>query len=298
VSDSSVALSLVIPAYNEAHRLPPYLASVRAHLQFCYGDRCEVIVVDDGSSDGLMEFLADQKAGWAQLRVLRHEHNQGKGAAVRTGVLASRGELVLFADADGATPIAEEPKLADAIRAGADLAIGSRLLTAPGVRRVRSPARGLAGRVFAAIATRWLNIRACDTQCGFKMFRGQPARRIFSLVREPHYLFDLEVLALAQRLGYRLAEVPIQWQEIPGGHLRLVGDLPWILRDLWRLRWQIQGRVVSAEQLEGRWETAREGVSPHEQVLRWDQSEPAAKPASVGSGLAPANGRAEKANQP
>ena len=230
----SIALSVVIPAYNEAHRLPPFLPSARAHLDASYGEDYEVIVVDDGSDDGLCEILGPGARDWPQLRWLRHEQNRGKGAAVRTGVLASQGELVLFADADGATPIEEQGKLAEAIRGGADIAVGSRLVAAAGVKRSRT--RGLAGRLFAAVAGRLLRIPVRDTQCGFKMFRGDAARRLFSLAREPRYLFDLEVLALATRLGYRIGEVPIRWQEMPGGHLRLVRDLPRILLDLWRLR--------------------------------------------------------------
>lgn len=230
----NIALSLVIPAYNEARRLPPYLASVRAHLDASYGQDYEVIVVDDGSNDGLAAILESSASQWPQLRGLAHEANRGKGAAVRSGVLASLGELVLFADADGATPIDEQEKLAEAIRGGADVAVGSRLVAADGVRRSR--ARGLAGRLFAAVAGRLLRMPVRDTQCGFKMFRGETARRLFCLVREPRYLFDLEVLALAARLGYRVCEVPVRWREIPGGHLRLLRDLPGILLDLWRLR--------------------------------------------------------------
>jgi dolichyl-phosphate beta-glucosyltransferase len=236
VSDDRLELSVVIPAYNEAHRLPPFLAAVRDYLDARYCDRCEVIVVDDGSSDGLGEMLVQAAAQWPRLRVLKHPQNQGKGAAVRTGVLAARGERVLFADADGATPIEEEARLAEAIQSGADLAVGSRLLAAAGVERSRSWARGLAGRLFAAVARRLLGLSVRDTQCGFKMFRAEAAQRLFAMAREPRYLFDLEVLALAVKLGYRIVEVPIRWKEIPGGHLSLAREVTKVLRDLWRLR--------------------------------------------------------------
>jgi dolichyl-phosphate beta-glucosyltransferase len=248
VSADRIVLSLVIPAYNEVRRLPPYLASVRTHLDARYGGDYEVIVVDDGSDDGLGDFLVRRTVDWPQLRWLRHLHNQGKGAAVRTGVLASRGSLVLFADADGATPIDQQRRLAEAIDEGADLAVGSRLVAAPDVKRSRSRARGLAGRLFAAAARWLLGIPVRDTQCGFKMFRGEVARRIFSLVREPRYLFDLEVLALASRLRCRIAEVPICWQEMPGGHLSLVRDLPRILFDLWRLHYRLRGQGLPLEE--------------------------------------------------
>jgi glycosyltransferase involved in cell wall biosynthesis len=147
-------LSLILPAYNEALRLPPFLASVRAWLDGHYPGRYEVLVVDDGGHDGLLAVLEQQAAGWPQLRWLRHPQNLGKGAAVRTGILAAEGELLLFADADGATPIAEEARLAAAIRAGADVAVGSRLISDPGAERSRVMSRALGGRLFAGLARR------------------------------------------------------------------------------------------------------------------------------------------------
>jgi dolichyl-phosphate beta-glucosyltransferase len=243
VPDNRLELSVVIPAYNEAHRLPPYLAAVRCYLDARYQDGYEVLVVDDGSSDGMRELLAQAAAQWPHLHTLTHAQNQGKGAAVRTGVLAASGTRVLFADADGATPIEEEALLAEAIQRGADLAVGSRLLAAAGVERSRSWARGLAGRLFAAVARRLLGLPVRDTQCGFKMFRAEAAQRLFSLAREPRYLFDLEVLALAAKLGYRIAEVPVRWKEIPGGHLSLAREVTKTLRDLWRLRRRLRSGV-------------------------------------------------------
>lgn len=240
-----VDLSVVIPAYNESHRLPPYLASVRRHLDAEHPGRYEVLVVDDGSTDGLAAVLAQVGDGWSPLRWIVHSENQGKGAAVRTGVLAARGRLVLFADADGATPIEEEQPLAEAIARGADVAIGSRLLEAPGVQRSRAWTRGLAGRLFAAAARRALGLPVRDTQCGFKMFRAEAATGLFSLARETRYLFDLEILALAVRLGYSIVEVPVRWQEVPGGHLHLARELPKVAGGLWRIRRRLRGQIPS-----------------------------------------------------
>lgn len=240
MSDDRLEISVVIPAYNETQRLPPFLATVREYLDARYHGRYEVIVVDDGSSDGLAEVLVRACAEWPRLRVLTHPRNEGKGAAVRTGILAAQGQKILFADADGAAPIEEESRLAEAIERGADVAVGSRLVTAAGVERSRSWARGLAGRVFAAVARRLLGLAVRDTQCGFKMFRAEAARCLFSAAREPRYLFDLEILALAARFHYRVAEVPIRWREVPGGHLRLSREGPRVLRDLWRLRRRLQ----------------------------------------------------------
>ncbi len=229
------ALSLVIPAYNERRRLPPYLEQVRPYLDGQFAGRYEVIVVDDGSRDALAEVLEASARTWPQLRVLRHEQNRGKGAAVRTGMLAARGELILFADADGAAPIDQEARLREAVESGAEVAVGSRRLDQEQAVR-RRPLRKLAGWLFAAAARWWLGLSVRDTQCGFKMFRREAGRRLFGLSREDGFLFDLELLVLARRLGYRVAEVPIRWTDMPGGHLSLACQGPKALVELWRLR--------------------------------------------------------------
>jgi dolichyl-phosphate beta-glucosyltransferase len=231
-----LAFSLVLPAFDEARRLPPYLAAVRSYLDGSFGERYEVIVVDDGSRDATAEIVAGIARQWPQLRLLRLAANEGKGAAVRTGVMASRGELLLFADADGAAPIEESARLVAAIAAGADVAVGSRLLPDAKVARVRHWQRGLVGRLFACTARRLLGIAVLDTQCGFKMFRAEAARRLFAEVCEKRYLFDLEVLLLAQKFQLKIVEVPIRWHEVGGGHMRPLGELPRIIAGLCRLR--------------------------------------------------------------
>ena len=239
----NLTLSVIIPAYNEARRLPPYLDSVRRYLDEHYSGGYEVIVVDDGSRDGLSEVLAGLAAGWPELCSLEHSANRGKGAAVRTGMLAAAGKRLLFADADGATPIDQEAKLSQAVAAGADLAVGSRLIDAPGVTRRRTPTRRLVGRLFAGVARWWLGISVRDPQCGFKMFRREAGRELFSLGEETGYLFDLELLVLAGRLGYRVTEVPVDWADVPGGHLRLSRQSGKILLGLWRLRRRLSARA-------------------------------------------------------
>jgi len=231
-----LSLSLVIPAYNEARRLPPYLTLVRRHFDARYPGGYEVIVVDDGSRDGLADVLASLAGGWPELSVMRHPVNRGKGAAVRTGMLAAEGSRLLFADADGATPIDQETKLSAAIEAGADLAVGSRLAAAADATRRRVWLRGLAGRTFARLARWCLGISVRDTQCGFKIFRRDVGRKLFSLGQESGYLFDLELLVTAHRLRYYVAEVPVDWVEVPGGHMSLMRELPKTLLGLWRLR--------------------------------------------------------------
>jgi dolichyl-phosphate beta-glucosyltransferase len=235
-----LARSVVIPAYNEAARIGPYLEQVRAYCNRTFPDDYEVIVVDDGSTDGTAELLASIGGDWPRLRVLRHPGNRGKGAAVRTGMLAAEGDWLLMADADGATPIDQEARLADAIGGGADVAVGSRLLADPAVTRRRNPTRGLLGRLFAVLARWWLGISVRDTQCGFKMFRSAVARELFAACSESGYLFDLELLALAEQRGLRIAEVAIDWSEVPGGHLHVGRELGAILAALWRLRSRVR----------------------------------------------------------
>jgi dolichyl-phosphate beta-glucosyltransferase len=152
---------------------------------------------------------------------------------VRDGVLAAAGGLVLFADADGATPIAEEQQLRRAIAGGAALAVRTRYPHGgPATRRL---ARGLCGCLFARLAGRLLRLPVTGPQCGFKMFRRDVARQLFGLGRERGYLFDLELLLWARRLGHATAEVPVRWREVPGSKVRLVRDGWRLLHGLWRL---------------------------------------------------------------
>ncbi|HJZ53702.1 MAG TPA: dolichyl-phosphate beta-glucosyltransferase, partial [Gemmataceae bacterium] len=233
-------LSLVIPAFNEEKRLGPYLAEIRDHLDAAYPSSYEVLVVDDGSRDGTAGLVQRAAGVWSELRLLRHPANRGKGATVRTGVLASKGTRVLYADADGATPIGEEWKLSAAIDRGAVIAAGSRRVPGPGVKRDRNWRRALAGGLFAWAARTAVGVRVRDTQCGFKMLDGPAGRELFRIGRETGYLFDVELLALAGRFGYPIAEVPINWSERPGSKVRLVRDSLRMLRNLWYLRGRLR----------------------------------------------------------
>lgn len=212
-----VELSIVIPAYNEALRLPSFLDSV---VNWCraYQPSSEIIVVDDGSSDGTAE-LAAQRG----VRVIVHERNSGKGAAVRTGMLAARGRLRLFADADGATGMAELPSL---IEAGGDIAVASR----EGADKLVecSPLRRFLGRWFNRLV-RMGSIKGIrDTQCGFKLFATPRAHALFEIAQEDGFAFDVEVLLIAQRRSLAITEVFVNWTEIPGTKVRL-------FRDGWRM---------------------------------------------------------------
>ncbi len=240
MAEDKIEISVIIPAFNEAARLPLYLEEVVAYLSSSYPGSHEILVVDDGGTDGTADIVRKRLGEAALIRLPR---NRGKGAAVRAGMLQARGALRLFADADGSTPIAEERRLSAAIRAGFDVAAGSRAAEG-GVRRwelmsgkkeepatdspvwhVR-PHRHLLGRVFSAVVKTMLALPIQDTQCGFKMFRDSAAVRVFSMSRLDRFAFDVEVLHLARRLGYRITEVPVSWHEMPGSKVRLSVD-PW-----------------------------------------------------------------------
>jgi dolichyl-phosphate beta-glucosyltransferase len=222
---TSPFLSVVIPAYNEACRLPPYLQSIVEHLNH-QRRPYEILVVDDGSEDRTAEIVELFSRQHPAIRLFRLARHSGKGAAVRAGMLAAEGQLRLFADADGATPIEELERLEAAISNGADLAIGSRTLASRDPRyRVQARLhRTVLGNLFNRIV-RCLGIRnISDTQCGFKLFRKPTAQDLFSVSRICGYGLDLELLYVAQRRGYRIAEVPINWIDQPGSKVRVVRD--------------------------------------------------------------------------
>jgi len=229
-------LSVILPAFNESQRLPPYLRRIRSYLADSYGDYYELIVVDDGSHDDTPAMLRELSQNWPQFRLLCHARNQGKGAAVRTGMLAARGEFLLFADADGATPIEEEHKLRRALEQGVDVAVGSRWAAGGEIQRRRPWHRRWLGFGFAFMMRRFLRLPIRDTQCGFKMFRRQVGWQLFTLGRESGYLFDLEAMVWAREIGYRIAELPVRWADVPGTKVRLFHDSWKMLRGLLRIR--------------------------------------------------------------
>lgn len=212
-------LSVVIPAFNEAGRLPATLTAIDAFFR----GRCtiEIIVVDDGSTDA----TATVAAGRPGVVLIQNLVNSGKGHSVRRGVLAARGERVLICDADGSTPIGEFAKLAAALDAGADVAIGSRDLP----DSVVSPRQPLLRRVVAGLLRSARRRRILpeirDTQCGFKLFRRSVAHEVFGGQTLTGWLFDCEVLALAAERGCRIVEVGVRWANDPSSRVRLVGDL-------------------------------------------------------------------------
>ena len=240
-----------MPCYNEQKRLPETLRGIGEFLR-TRSYATEVVVVDDGSSDNTVALVEQAAQQDPSIRLIKNEH-RGKAYAVRTGMLASVGRYVLFTDADGATPIAEVEKLLPLLESGADVAIASR--EGAGARRIGEPwHRHVMGRVFNLIVQVVALPGIHDTQCGFKCFRREAAHDLFSRMRlygddtgtvKGALLtgFDVEVLFLARKWGYRIAEVPVAWYYGTESKVNPVKDSWRNLRDVLLVRWNdLSGR--------------------------------------------------------
>jgi len=211
IESGALDVTIVIPAFNEALRLPKTLTALVEWMD-TRSETFEIVVVDDGSTDATADIAED----YPSIRFEPLPANTGKGAAVRRGMQLAAGELVLMMDADLATPMSEFDLLADAIRGGADVAIGSRPLRSSTLA-VRQPfIRELAGRLFNFIVQVVSGLRFKDTQCGFKMWRSHAAKECFGHCSVDGFAFDVESLVVAKSLGYTIVEVGVKWAHQPG----------------------------------------------------------------------------------
>jgi dolichyl-phosphate beta-glucosyltransferase len=231
-----VLLSIVIPAYNEQARLP---RTVLETIRWCTARKLEfeLIIADDGSRDETLALgrLFEESDG--RIRSLACPH-MGKGATVRMGMLNAKGRFVLFMDADGATPLNEISKLLAAVERDHDVAIGSRVAQHPGEVEVKTSLhRRLIGRIFAFFVNLLAIEGIADTQCGFKMFRREAAKAVFSRQKTGGFAFDVEILFIARRLLLSIAEIPVDWVAQPGSKVNLVTDSMRMLWDICRIRW-------------------------------------------------------------
>jgi dolichyl-phosphate beta-glucosyltransferase len=234
---SARSLAIVLPAYNEADRLGPALDELYGFLRQAAAarpgsagaaglpDRIHVLVVDDGSTDGTADLVRARPETTGdgrlvpQLRIMTIAHG-GKGAAVRAGMLAADADLVVFADADMATPPDEIARLVAALD-GAEVALGSRIQPDGTDMRASQPAyRRLLGRAFHLLASAWVVGPVADTQCGFKGFTRAAARDLFERQQITSIVFDAELIWLARRRGYRIAVVPVRWADRRGSRMR------------------------------------------------------------------------------
>jgi dolichyl-phosphate beta-glucosyltransferase len=232
-------ISVVIPAYNEEERLGSTLERTVDYLSR-RGSSYEVLVVDDGSRDRTVEVAE----GFAErgVRVIRHERNRGKGAAVRTGLLASRGGEVLLSDADASTPIEEIEKLERRLPQ-APVVLGSRAVAGADIRVHQPFYRELMGKTFNRII--WLlGVRGVgDTQCGFKLLAGDAARELGSRLTIDGFAYDVELVWLARRLGYPVAEVGVIWINSPDSRVDPIRSSLSMFRDVIRMRLRHSGRL-------------------------------------------------------
>ncbi len=239
----------MIPAYNEARRIEACVRGVAEWSRARPGGMdWEVLLVDDGSTDDTASlarrFAAEEGV---DLKVLGYERNRGKGAAIRVGVLASKGDPVLVSDTDLSTPLSEWTKLADRLP-DHPVAIGSRALQQELVRKRQAFYRVWLGRAGNAVIQLFAVPGIEDTQCGFKLFRGDVARALFSEARVDRFAWDVEILFLARRRGLAIAEIPVVWINSPESKVRFVRDAIQTLWDVLRIRWlhrNDQARVSS-----------------------------------------------------
>jgi dolichyl-phosphate beta-glucosyltransferase len=228
------ALSVVIPAYNEEARRGPTLDRVIAYLDEVRPDY-ELIVADDGSRDDTRGVAEARAAHGHAVRVIALGQNRGKGAAVRAGMLAAKGDRILFSDADLATPIEELVKLEAELDRGADVAIASRAARGADIQVRQHPIRELMGRTFNVIVRTAVLGGIKDTQCGFKLFTRAAAQDLFGRATIDGFAFDVEILWLA-RSKYQIAEVPVVWRHIDDSKVSPGTDAARMFMDVFKLR--------------------------------------------------------------
>ncbi len=228
--------SIVIPAFNEATRIPATLREVVGCVRKNAWS-AEVIVVDDGSSDSTAEVVRNFAASAPEVRLVQNPGNRGKGYSVRSGILQALGNVVMFTDADLSAPMEEAQGLFDAIAGGADIAIGSRWLERTR-QTIRQPLyRQFFGRCFNAVTRFVMALPFADTQCGFKAFTRNAAQTVFQLQTIERWGFDPEILFIALKRGYRIQEVPVSWAHDERTRMSYLKDGMQMLQEIAIVRW-------------------------------------------------------------
>lgn len=216
-------ISVVVPAYNEESRIRPTLEKIHAYCAERFRES-EIIVVDDGSSDNTAALVKNLSRQLENISLIHYPQNSGKGYAVRKGILSSRGNLLLICDADMSTPIEELEKLVPFIQSDYDIAIGSRGLRDSCILRRQPWYREGMGKIFNVFVRMLVIGGIKDTQCGFKLFKGDIARALFNKACIDGFSFDAEVLYLAKKAGYKIKEAPVQWMNSPFSRVEIMSD--------------------------------------------------------------------------
>jgi len=238
------SLTIVIPAYNESGRLPSSLEKIVAWAQ-SQTITVDLLIVDDGSTDGTAEEAQKALADRLPLTILTNSPNRGKGFSVRRGMLQAQGDCALFTDADLSTPIEEADRLLAAIEEGADIAIGSRA-TEGAVIDVHQPWwREAAGKLFGILVGALILPGIRDSQCGFKCFRRETTQLLFAVQTLDGWAFDVEILLAARKYGFTVAQVPVHWANDPATKVRMLTDGPRMILDMVRAKWRHRGRPHS-----------------------------------------------------
>jgi dolichyl-phosphate beta-glucosyltransferase len=238
-------LTLVIPAFNEAARLPNSLVELQKHSS-AWDFPYEIIVVVELSSDRTLELARTAAKTFPELKVIGNTVHRGKGFAVRTGMLAGRGEMLFFTDSDLSTPLKDLDRAIALFKAqpDIDLIVGSRKHPDSQILQHQSPIRELMGNTFNRFVRALAGFKFLDTQCGFKGFRAQAAREIFERAQIDGFSFDVEVLLLAEAMNFVIMEVPVHWSNSPESKVRVVDDSLKMLGDLFRVRKIVRDAIV------------------------------------------------------
>lgn len=239
-------VSIVIPAYNEEAAIGPHLEAI---VDYARGKpwSYEVLVVDDASADSTSDRVREWSSKHPEIKLLRRETNSGKGAAVRRGLAAAQGDIQGFTDADAATPITELDRVLEAMEAGAEFVIGSRAMNDTETTVVARPHRKIIGRIFNALLRMFVDLRdadgraLADTQCGFKWFTRDACESILARAQIEGFAFDVELLHLANRLGFKVKEMPVNWADRGESRVNLFVDPLKMLAQVMSVPWRHRG---------------------------------------------------------
>lgn len=236
VATTAVELSVIVPAFNEAARIASGVQAILAYLR-AGGRSWELIVVDDGSADETVDRVQQVIATESRARLIQYRPNRGKGFAVRTGVLAASGMWIVFLDADLSTPVSEIDRALPRLQKGVDLVVGSRAHPDAYIERASSLFRRMASAVFDRVRNAIVGLQQfSDTQCGFKAASGEAVRPLYERSVIERFMFDVEILYLAERAGLRVEELPVRWADSPGSTVRFFPGVYRMFRDLLRIR--------------------------------------------------------------